>query len=423
MTDLIKKLIQWKLRLLAWAYLRLKNIEIVAITGSAGKTTTKITMGQILPENLIYVPKEAYNTEYGVPLALFREKVPANPKNLAAWAVVLLRMFGKLFLPSPFTRIVLEYGADKPGDISYLTSFTRPHIAVVTAVLPVHLEGFSDVAAIASEKSKLVSALSAKDFAVLNFDDRNVRAMAEKTVATIISFGEKDADIQYSNLKYNETGMTLDVEWKKNKYQMNIPVAAPQLLPSYLGAFAVGLLLGEEPKDLVKSFSHIKPELGRMNILRGINGSVIIDDSYNSNPESAKAALRVLANFPGRRVTVLGSMNELGDFAKQGHEEVGEVVAEIADEVLVVGETASKYLFPFVLDKMNKNVVHKFTNSDKAGEYLAKKVTKGDVILFKGSQNGVFTEEAIKYVLADPAQASDLLVRQGPMWQNKKGIK
>lgn len=422
MKKLIKKVIQWKLRLLSRIYLTTRKIEIIAITGSAGKTTTKITIGQLIPEKTVYVPKEAYNTEYGVPLALFREQAPDNPRDLIAWSGVIVRMIGKLFLPAPYDRIVLEYGADKPGDITYLTRFAHPHISVVTTILPVHLEGFGDVEAVAAEKRKIVECLNSDDFAILNFDDPLVKSMADTTKGRVLSFGRKDADIEHTSLKYNETGMAFDVTWKGNKYQVNIPVVAPQLLPSYLSAFAVGLLLGIDPKELVKRFSHIVPERGRMNVLSGINGSTIIDDSYNSNPQSAKAALEVLAKYPGHKIAVLGSMNELGDYTQKGHEEVGEIAARLADEVIVVGEIAGKYLYPVAVEKLNKKVVQKFETPLEAGEYLAGTVKEGDILLFKGSQNGVFTEEAVKFVLAEPGKAAELLVRQGPMWQNKKGL-
>lgn len=421
MKDLIKKIIKWKLRLLANLYLKLKNIEIIAITGSAGKTTTKKTIAQIIPSDVIYVPKESYNTEYGLPLALFQEKTPDNPKNILAWAGVLMRMVGKLFLKAPYKRIALEYGADKPGDISYLTGFAKPHIAVITSVLPVHLEGFENVDAVALEKSKLIEYLDKNDFAILNFDDLRVHTMANRTRAKVLSIGKADVDVKYSNAKYNEHGMVFDANWKGNDYQINIPVVAPQLIPSYLSAFVVGLLLGMDPKELVKKLTHIVPERGRMNVLAGLAGSTIIDDSYNSNPESAKAALQVLYKYSGHKIAVLGSMNELGDYTKKGHEEVGEMAARIADEVLIVGKIAEEYMYPAVAKKMNNKFVQKFETSDMAGKYLVDKVKKGDVLLFKGSQNGVFMEEAIKYVLAEPKKAADVLVRQGPMWQNKKG--
>lgn len=157
MTEMFKKLILWKLRLLSRTYLKLKNIEIVAITGSAGKTTAKVTLRQLLLPSEIYVPTEAYNTEFGVPLAIFCEKVPNNPRNLIAWLTVFIKMLGKLFIPAPYHKIVLEFGADKPGDIDYLTSFAKPHISIVTTVLPVHLAGFYSVEVIAAEKAKLVA--------------------------------------------------------------------------------------------------------------------------------------------------------------------------------------------------------------------------------------------------------------------------
>jgi UDP-N-acetylmuramoyl-tripeptide--D-alanyl-D-alanine ligase len=196
---------------------------------------------------------------------------------------------------------------------------------------------------------------------------------------------------------------------------------APQLLPSYLSAFTAGLLLGEDPKVLAKKLSHITPEKGRMNPLSGMNGSLIIDDSYNSNPESAKAALAVLGEYTGRKIAVLGSMNELGDYAEKGHAEVALEATKIADIVVTIGDLAAKYLYPVLTKKMNNKFIQKFDNSQVAGEYLRDIVQAGDTVLVKGSQNGVFAEEAIKPILIKPEDAPELLVRQGAMWQNKKG--
>ncbi len=419
--DLIKKFIQLILRKLAEAYINFKKIEIIAITGSAGKTTTKMAIGKLLPTNQVFVPEAAYNTEYGVPLALFRENTPDNPKNLFSWLFVIARMTIKLFIKSPYQSIVLEFGADKPGDISYLTSFAKPHIAVVTTVLPVHLEGFGSIEKVAKEKSQLVRTLKADDFAILNFDNEYVCEMAENTEARVRSFGTVKADLMYSNLKLSEKGMSFDVEWKGERKKAQLSVIAPQLIPSYLSAILVGLILGNDLDSLVVKLADIRPEKGRMNLLTGVHNSTIIDDSYNSNPESAKAALTVLNMFKGRKIAVLGSMNELGDFTEEGHRQVGELAAETADIVVTVGKTAAKYLYPVIQKRMNKKFVQSFDNSYEAGEYLKELVIDGDVVLFKGSQNGVFTEEAIKYLMERPELASELLVRQGKMWQDKKG--
>ena len=420
MTELIKKLVQKIIGSLAGAYIKLKKIDIVAITGSAGKTTAKMTIGQIVPSDQVYVPEGAYNTEYGVPLALFREKVPTNPHNLVGWLFTMSRMIGKLFLPAPYRSIVLEFGADKPGDISYLTSFAKPHIAIVTTVLPVHLEGFGSVEEVAKEKSQLVRSLTAEDFAILNFDNEYVCEMAEYTVARVRSFGSVKADLQYDNLRMAEKGMSFDIVWKDEKRRAQMSVAAPQLIPSYLSAVLVGLVMGNDFEGLVRKLSDVKSEKGRMNMLAGVRGSIIIDDSYNSNPESAKAALTVLSRFKGRKIAVLGSMNELGSFAEEGHVQVGELASKAADYVITIGETAGQYLYPVAAKKLNKKFVQKFANAYEAGEYLAGLVEGGDTLLFKGSQNGVFAEEAVKYVLDRPELASELLVRQSKMWQDKK---
>ena len=214
MSELIKKFVQQILRVLAGTYVKVKKIDIIAITGSAGKTTAKVTIGDIVPSDQVFVPEGAYNTEYGVPLAIFRESTPNNPRNLLSWLAIFIKMTAKLALPAPYKSIVLEFGADKPGDINYLTSFAKPHIAIVTTVLPVHLEGFGNLSEVAKEKSQLVRSLGKDDFAILNFDNEYVCEMAEHTVATVKSFGTVKADLLYDNLRLTEHGMSFDINWK-----------------------------------------------------------------------------------------------------------------------------------------------------------------------------------------------------------------
>lgn len=410
-------------RILASSYIRLKEIEVVAITGSAGKTTARHAIKTVLAnDKSLYVPEENYNTESGIPSAIFQLRNPESTTSLLPWCNLLFKMLLKFIFKAPYKTIVLEFSADKPGDIEYLISIAKPHIAIVTTVIPAHMQGFGNIETIAHEKGTTVRALSEADFAILNFDNKYVKDMANKTEGKVLSTGsDKKNSLHFEQLKYNETGMVLNLFWKDQKALLEVPVLAPHLIPSLLAAITLALLRGNSLNEAASKMIKFVPEQGRMRILKGKNGSTIIDDSYNSNPESAKAALEVLSHFSGHKIAVLGSMNELGDYAKKGHEEVAETAAKIADEVVVVGEVAGKYLYPVVLKKLNKKFVRKFETSKQAGEYLQDIVTNDDVLLFKGSQNGVFIEEALKYVLLDPQKAPELLVRQSPMWQNKKG--
>ncbi len=403
-------------------YLKKNKIEVIAITGSAGKTTTKNAISQLLDDKKTYIPTENYNTEIGLPLSIFKEELPKNLLSTKSWLVVLWHMNAKLlFKKAEYHRIVLEMGADHPGDIKYLTSFVKPNISVVTTILPVHTENFRNIEEISSEKSQILSSLTEKDVAVLNYDDHKVREMKNKTASHIIWVGQNQkADLRVDKIKLSFTGMTFDLHWKEDNQLINMQIIAPQLLTSLLSALAVCLYLGEDLSILAKRLEKIESQPGRMNLIPGLNGSIIIDDSYNANPSSVVAALEVLAQLPGRRIAVLGSMNELGEYEKEGHIKVGKEAAKICDIVVLVGDISNKYISPEVIKTINKKFVISFETPYQAGKYLKTIIKKNDIILVKGSQNKVFVEETTKMIMAEPQKASMLLVRQTEFWQKKK---
>jgi UDP-N-acetylmuramoyl-tripeptide--D-alanyl-D-alanine ligase len=420
MKDLLKKIIIFKLKFLAKYYLKLKRVEVIAITGSAGKTTTKVALWQFLNPEEVYVPVEGYNTEIGVPLVIFQEKVPERVGDLFAWTAIIWRSFLKFFSRAPYKKIVLEMGADHPGDIKYLTSFIKPKIAIITTVLPVHTEEFLNIENIAKEKGYLVEALKKDGIAILNSDNKYVRLMSNRTNAKIVWVGQDNtANIRWENVTYKKTGINFDLFVRGQKYKVKTKIIAPQLLPSILSALGAALALNYEISELLPKIVDFEPEMGRMRLFEGVNGSRLIDDSYNANPESVLAALEVLNNIEGeRKIAALGSMNELGELERSGHQNVGKRAAEVAELVVTVGELAEKYLAPEV--KKYKTKVKSFEDSKQAGKFLQKELKQGDVVLFKGSQNKIFMEEALKMVLKDPEHDGAFLVRQSKMWEDKK---
>lgn len=419
MKEIIKNLITSRLRFLTKYYLKLKKIEVIAITGSAGKTTTKVALAQFLKDDSVYVPKDGYNTEIGVPLAIFQEHAPNNVTNFMAWAGILIRSHLKLFKAAPYKVIVLEMGADKPGDIEYLTSFIKPKIAIITAVLSAHVEEFKNIEAIAYEKGVLVEALPKDGVAILNSDNKYVRQMAQRTDGKVIYVGQDPhSHVRFENIKVKKTGLIFNLIFKGQEYRIKTKIIAPQLLQSLISAFAAASQLDFETSDLIRALENFEPENGRMKIIEGIKGTTLIDDSYNANPDSVMAALEVLEQMPGRKIAVLGSMNELGAIEKESHLKVGKKAAEVAEIVLTVGEAANKYVAAEVRKK--KKEVYTFENSKVAGEFLKNKLEREDIILFKGSQNQVLVEEAVKAVMKHPEEAVNLLVRQSKMWEDKK---
>jgi UDP-N-acetylmuramoyl-tripeptide--D-alanyl-D-alanine ligase len=186
-----------------------------------------------------------------------------------------------------------------------------------------------------------------------------------------------------------------------------------------MGAVAVGMLLGLTDQDIVSGLGLIRPVPGRMNVLRGIQGTTIIDDTYNSSPAAAAAALQTLYSFTDapQRIAVLGDMRELGASSQVEHEKLGALCdPSLLDWVVLVGPECEKFLAPVA--KSRGCQVHIASNAITAGEFVRSVTRDGAVILAKGSQNTIFLEETVK-VLCDMSEDVQL-VRQSPSWQKQK---
>lgn len=432
--EIMKKIITIVLKYLALLMLKKHKPEIIAITGNVGKTTTTQAIGFILAKKFsVIVPEKSYNTEIGVPLAIFQEKVPFPFTSASGWIKVFFSIFKKLIFQKDYSQIlILEFGAGKPGDIQYLCGFIKPKIGIVTAVgqkesLPTHLLQFKSIENIFKEKSYLPKSIEEKGFALLNYDDRYVRKMADFTKAKTIFYGfSENADFFIQDIKWEEKGISFALKYKNKiiKFQ-KIPIIAPHLLYSLLPAIICAHLYGfsfEEIKKILKNFSGIK---GRMQLLEGRNQSLILDDSYNASPLSMKAALDVLSRFSDRRkVCCLGTMNELGDFEEEGHRMVGRKASKICDLLITVGKPAKKYLADEAIKQgFLKNNIFNFDNSFSAGIFLKNKIKENDVILVKGSQNNVRMEWLVEKIMAHPEKSKELLVRQGSEWEKPKKLK
>jgi UDP-N-acetylmuramoyl-tripeptide--D-alanyl-D-alanine ligase len=186
-------------------------------------------------------------------------------------------------------------------------------------------------------------------------------------------------------------------------------------------AIICGELMGMTTEEAILALKRYSLPPGRLNIIPGVNGSVILDSSYNSSPDSLKRALGVLKEVGGgkRKIAVLGAMNELGEKSKVLHEMIGEMIPECADLLVVLAGDA-KYFAEMALAKgMGENQVLAFKTAVEACEYLKNKVDSSDLILVKGSQNNVRLEKFVKIMMANPEDAEKLLVRQGKVWEAK----
>ncbi len=438
MKKFFAKIIEAKLKYLALLVVKKYQPEVIGITGSVGKTTTKEAVYTVLRAKYnVRRSRKNYNNEIGLPLTILGE--PSAGSSLFGWLGIFWRGL-KLILKTDknYPKIlVLEMGADKPGDIAYLLKIVKPKVGVLTKIARSHLEAFKNIAAIEKEKGLLVTALDKDGTAVLNVDDKRVAALAQKTKAKVITYGleNKQADVfgeEFSLSLEDKDGFSQgDAPWVKGlnfKLRYNgsvVPVFLAEVLGynavyAALAAAAVGINYGFNLVEISNALQFFKPPRGRMNPIAGIKHTLLIDDTYNASPQSSKLALRLLAKIPigqnSRRIAVFGNMLELGRFTEEGHRQVGEAAAELGIDIIVtVGELARNIAHGAVEAGMNEDKVFKFGDNKTAGRFLQDLIKRGDIILIKGSQ-GARMEQIIKELMADPLKASSLLVRQSKEW-------
>ena len=298
------------------AYWRGKyRVKVVGITGSVGKTTCKELTAAVLSSGYQVLKSEAnLNTEIGLPLTLLQ----LRPEH---------------------EQVVLEMGMYGLGDIRLLCQMARPQIGVVTNVGPVHLERLGTLEAIAQAKAELVESLPVDGWAVLNGDDPLVAAMAERTSARVALFGEspqcsvRGTVLSTSGLEGISFRLTCDDE----SVDVSAPLPGRHNLYNALAAATVGLADGLSLQEVAAALAAADVPL-RLRVLSGPQGSTILDDTYNASPASMLAALDLLAELPGRHLTLLGDMLELGTFEEEGHCLVGERAAQTTDILYTVGE-------------------------------------------------------------------------------------
>ncbi len=418
----MKKLLKKILRALASAILRKYNPDVIAITGSVGKTSTKEAIFIVL-EQKFNVRKNIknYNNEIGIPLTIIGKE--SGGKSLFRWLSVGfagLRLI--LFKDKKYPQIlILELGADHPGDIKYLASFVKPKIGIITAVAPVHTEFFKNLESVAKEKGELIKALPKDGLAILNNDDKLVAEMASLTKAKILTFGfGANSGVGASEIK-NNTGINFKIRYQGNVLPVTLEnIIASHLIYSVLPAFAVGARYNLNLIEIAAALKKYKSPPGRMNLISGIKKTQIIDDTYNSSPQAAAAALKVLTGLkvpPGsRRYAVLGDMLELGGLSEPAHREIGALVAELNIDVLItVGELSRDIAKNAKTAGMSEDLIFSFAATSEAGKFLQSRIGDGDIILIKGSQ-GMRMEKIVKEIMADPQFANELLVRQGKEW-------
>lgn len=416
MKKIIRRLLEQKVK----KYLKKHQPLLVIVAGSVGKTSTKQAIATVLSEKYrIRAHSGNHNTHFSVPTAIMGVEYPENPRSIGEWRTVLQAMNLRIKGEKDVDVIIQELGTDTPGDIAQFGRYLTADIAVVTAVSEEHMEFFESLDAVAQEE------LSIAKFAkltIVNRDDvaEDFAKYADTHNIDTYGLGEKAEYrlvVEPANPLDGRIGKLLTPEWGESSVTMQL--VGEHSLKGALAAATVGAKLGLTSQQVVIGLSKIKPVAGRMQVLRGLENSTIIDDTYNSSPLAAVAALKVLTDIETpQRIAILGSMNELGNTSAQAHEKIGMLCDPNKIEwVVTIGDDAQKYLAPAALK--NGCQVKSFVSPYEAGGFVHSVLKHGAVVLAKGSQNGVFAEEAVK-VLLHSTEDEEKLVRQSPYWLKKK---
>jgi UDP-N-acetylmuramoyl-tripeptide--D-alanyl-D-alanine ligase len=419
MKDMIHEWVADGLNWLAKKLLQRHKPKIIGITGSVGKTNTKRAIAAVVEGDFATQWHDGnFNSEVGLPLALFELFPPKNLFNPFAWGWLFIRIIWKLlFWRYPYSLLVLELGIGKIGDMERFTDYIHPDIAVITAIQPAHIEGLGSIETVYREKM-LLTKVSRHN--IVNGDDELLHSFAITNPGTL-EFGIAP----HNNLRL------VDIQRDKNHlvsftiggFKVKSNFAGVHNLLAFGAAWSVGEVLMIGPKTRVLALEELQPFPGRMNLLPGKKSSLIIDDSYNAvTPQAVIAAIDTLVDIKGKRkIAILGTMNELGSYTEDGHNQVGVAVGEAKLDLLItIGESAKKYLAKSAVSAgMNKDKIKSFMSPYEAGEFVAKLLKSKDVVLVKGSQNGVFAEEAAALLLKLDSDRSKL-VRQSASWQAKK---
>lgn len=411
------------------------NPVVVGITGSVGKTSSKEAISLILScQKRVRSNFSNYNNEFGLPLTIIGLKSPG--KNLFKWVKVFVFATNLLlFKDKNYPEIlVLEMGVDREGDMDYLLKIVKPDRAVLTNISHSHLEYFGSIEKIKKEKVKLLQGLKKGGVAIINLDNDFSKDIKDNLKNLVISYGinsEADVlarDINFvlpeNGVKNNFYGINFKLEYKGSVVPVSLSgVISISSVYAILSAVSVAISLEFNIIDLINCLKNFKNPTGRMNILPGVKNTIIIDDTYNSSPESSLIALDFLEKIKktknSRRIVVLGDMLELGNYSEDGHRLVGEKVAKIGvDEIILVGERARDIGRGAIDNKFNKELIFHFTNPEDAGLFLQDRISENDVVLIKGSQ-GVRLEKTVKEIMAEPEKARELLVRQTDEWLKK----
>jgi UDP-N-acetylmuramoyl-tripeptide--D-alanyl-D-alanine ligase len=420
----LQKILRW----MSISVLKKYNPRIIGVTGSVGKTSAKEAIFTVLASRFrVRRNEKNYNNEIGIPLTIIGAQ--SGHGSFLGWLGVFFKWVAVMVSPLDYPEVlILEMGADRPGDINYLTNFIHSSVGVITDVSFSHIEFFKSLEEVGKEKGTLIRKLEEKNLAILNVDNPQVAKLSEQTKANVISVGfSEEAEMRATDYAFiyaddnNQEikGLSFKLNYKGTTIPMrlNNVLAKHQIYAALIGA-AVGVWFELNLVEIAAALENFVPPCGRMNLIPGIKESQIIDDTYNSSPTATMAALDVLGEISaGRKIVALGDMLELGTETEKSHRAVARKFLETKGDIFIaVGQRMQFAVEELVKHNFLKVNIFSFKSPTEAGRKLHEIIQPNDLILIKGSQ-GTRMEKAVEEVMAKPHKADEFLCRQNEEWR------
>lgn len=415
--------------------------HIIGITGSAGKTSTRNAVHEVLKDDYICKVTGKANSESGIPLDILGLEM--SDYSTRQWAKMFFMVIVKLITNwHKYDVYIVEMGVDSPfppKNMGYLLRIIKPDTAIFINALPVHSEPFDVLATktdplerrdeitrlIANEKGKMVEILKKESLAILNSDDPNVLQFETRTKAKVCLVGKDDADVEIEEIKSSLKGFVGVFKYKNEILELKIKdqIFSEDYGTTFGIAIAAGLSMGVPFKKCIKLLENYKLPAGRMSVIKGIKGSVIIDSSYNASTKPMITALKTMSEVAANRkkIAILGDMREMGKESQHEHELVAEEAVKNADIIYLVGPLMKEFFLPHAITlKFNEKDIKWFDRADKLAQELKDSLNGNEIILVKGSQNTLFLEKVVEEIMLEPEKADELLARRGKYWDKER---
>ncbi len=421
----MKKILKYLLSyiLITEARLMLKKHKpfVIVVTGNVGKTSTKDSIFFLLDELGLSARKseKSFNTEIGIPLTILA--LPNQWSSINGWISNIVMGLLKIFFERHFPKyLVLEVGADHPGDIQKVSSWLNVDVVVLTSIpdLPVHIENFKDVQELVEEKKSILNT-SSNIKLIYDFDSGFSKSIGREFAGEKVSFGfSKEADWYADNLDFvcDENDIYMKCMVNGNEMILRNNLGKQQIYPN-LAAIALADMLNLNIKNY-DMFEKKQATPGRMRILPGRSGIKLIDDTYNASPYATDRAIQAISDIScisGKKIVVLGDMLELGIYAARAHSEILKKAVNSVDKVFAFGAHMFEAARQIESSKLRS---YKLQDKDQLISDLKSEIKQGDIVLFKGSQ-GIRMETVLTHFLDEEIDPQDTLVRQEKMWSEK----